>query len=138
VIIVINYLTKKVYIIVCKIYKRNFIPLLKGGKMMSEILMVFASMTGNTEEMANAIAEGIQEAGKALEINDIIEIPSASKLEKFDGILLGSYTWGEGDLPDEFLDIFEEMGEINLSGKKLSYLVLVILFTISMLVRLIF
>lgn len=86
--------------------------------MMSEIIMVFASMTGNTEEMANAIAEGIRESGKELEINDIIEIPTASKLEAFDGILLGSYTWGEGDLPDEFLDIYEEMEEIDLSGKK--------------------
>ncbi|MCQ6275217.1 flavodoxin [Bacillus sp. V3B] len=85
---------------------------------MSEMIMVFASMTGNTEEMANAIAEGIRQTGNDLEINDIIESPSASRLEKFDGILLGSYTWGEGDLPDEFLDLYEEMDEINLSGKK--------------------
>ena len=59
-----------------------------------------------------------EKLGNSLEINDITEISSASKLEKFDGILLGSYTWGEGDLPDEFLDLYEEMDEINLSGKK--------------------
>ena len=85
---------------------------------MSKMIMVYASMTGNTEEMANAIAEGIQESGNDLEINDIFDNPSASELEKYDGILLGSYTWGEGDLPDEFLDFYEEMDQIDLTGKK--------------------
>jgi flavodoxin I len=90
----------------------------KGENIMSEIIMVFASMTGNTEEMANSIAEGIRETGNDLEINDIIESSSASTFEQYSGIILGSYTWGDGELPDEFLDLFEEMDEIDLTGKK--------------------
>jgi len=85
---------------------------------MSKMIMIYASMTGNTEEMANAIAEGIQESGKEVEIIDIFDNPSASILMDYEGILLGSYTWGEGDLPDEFLDFYEEMDQLDLSGKK--------------------
>jgi flavodoxin I len=76
---------------------------------MSRILMVYASMTGNTQEIAEAIAEGIRSTGKELEIKE---------LEDYDGILLGAYTWGDGDLPDECLDFYEEMDDIDLTGKK--------------------
>jgi len=84
----------------------------------SNILMIYASMSGNTEAMADAIAEGVKEAGGHLEVMDIIEVSSASILEQYDGILLGSYTWGDGELPDEFLDIYEEMEGLDLTGKK--------------------
>ncbi|MFS8630261.1 MAG: flavodoxin domain-containing protein, partial [Bacillales bacterium] len=59
---------------------------------MSKIIMVYCSMTGNTEEMANAVAEGIRETGKEADVKDIMEIPSASILEQYEGIILGSYT----------------------------------------------
>lgn len=80
--------------------------------------MVYCSMTGNTEEMANAIAERIRETGKEVDVKDIMEISSASVLEQYEAIILGSYTWGDGALPDEFLDIYDEMDEIDLTGKK--------------------
>ncbi|MBR3379205.1 MAG: flavodoxin domain-containing protein, partial [Bacillus sp. (in: Bacteria)] len=31
--------------------------------------------------------------------------------------LLGAYTWGDGDLPDDFIDLYEEMEELDLTGK---------------------
>jgi flavodoxin I len=79
-------------------------------------IMVYASMTGNTEEMANAIAEGVREAGATIDVGDIL-LADAITLMQFDAIILGAYTWGDGDLPDEFLDFYEEMGVIDLSGK---------------------
>lgn len=80
-------------------------------------LIVYASMTGNTEEIANLIGEGIVQAGADLETKDILEAEPAD-LEKYDGILLGAYSWGDGDLPDEFLDFYDEMDTLNLAGKK--------------------
>jgi flavodoxin I len=76
-------------------------------------------MTGNTEELANLIGEGVQQAGAKVEIKDVLEI-DVSDLQQYDGILLGAYTWGEGDLPDEFLDFYEEMDCLNLEGKYIS------------------
>lgn len=79
-------------------------------------LIVYASMTGNTEEIANQIGKGIQESGVIVEIKDILEV-DVTEIQDYDGILLGAYTWGEGDLPDEFLDFYDEMNTLNLSGK---------------------
>lgn len=84
---------------------------------LANIILIYASMTGNTEEMAEAISEGIREAGGELEMKSVVDA-TASELEQYDGILLGAYTWGDGDLPDEFLDFYDEMDDIALSGKK--------------------
>lgn len=84
---------------------------------MSRIIIVFASMTGNTEEMADAIAEGLKEAGIEPVVKNVIDT-NAEEITHYDGILLGSYTWGDGDLADDFLDFYEEMDDIQLDGKK--------------------
>ncbi|MBD0379555.1 flavodoxin [Paenibacillus sedimenti] len=84
---------------------------------MSKIIIVFASMTGNTEEIAEAIAEGIREAGIEPVVKSVMDA-NGQELENYDGILLGAYTWGDGDLPDEFEDFYEEMDDLNLQGRK--------------------
>ncbi|KWW11039.1 flavodoxin [Peribacillus simplex] len=85
---------------------------------MSKIIIIFASMSGNTEEMADSIAAGIKENDVDIEMIDIMDSPEASILEGYDGILLGAYTWGDGDLPDDFLDFYDEMDDVDLTGKK--------------------
>ena len=84
---------------------------------MQACLMVYASMTGNTEELAEWIAEGIRKAGGSVDVKDILEA-DVTDLHKYDGILLGAYTWGDGELPDEFLSFYDEMDLINIAGKK--------------------
>ncbi|WHY88963.1 flavodoxin [Neobacillus novalis] len=79
-------------------------------------LIVYASMTGNTEELASFIGDGIQAAGATVAIKDILEV-DVLDLQEYDGIILGAYTWGDGDLPDEYLDFYDEMGRLNLTGK---------------------
>ncbi|WP_166246550.1 flavodoxin [Paenibacillus turpanensis] len=84
---------------------------------MATILMVYASMTGNTEDMADAIADGVRDAGIDITVKSVVDT-NASELTEYDGILFGAYTWGDGELPDEFLDFYEEMDDVNLQGKK--------------------
>jgi len=84
---------------------------------MSKIIMVLASMTGNTQEMADFIAEGVREEGVELEVKEVLDA-NALELESYGGILLGAYTWGDGELPDEFLDFYDDMDSLNLRGKK--------------------
>ncbi|NOU97144.1 flavodoxin [Paenibacillus sp. LMG 31456] len=84
---------------------------------MANVIVIFASMTGNTEEMAESIADGIREAGHEITLKSSMDA-SASELSEYDGVVLGAYTWGDGDLPDEFLDLYEEMDDLDLTGKK--------------------
>lgn len=74
-------------------------------------------MTGNTEEMAEAIAEGVHEQGIELDVKEVLDAV-AVELEQYDGILLGAYTWGDGELPDDFLDFYDELDDVDLTGKK--------------------
>ncbi|MDF2717987.1 MAG: Flavodoxin, partial [Paenibacillus sp.] len=43
---------------------------------------------------------------------------NASELADYDAFVLGAYTWGDGELPDEFLDFYEELDDLDLSGKQ--------------------
>lgn len=84
---------------------------------MPKIIIVYASMSGNTEEIAEEIAEGIREAGIEPVMKSVMDA-SGSELEEYDGILLGAYTWGDGDLPDEFEDFYDELEDLDLKGRK--------------------
>lgn len=94
------------------------IDIIKGESQLGKCVMIFASMSGNTEEMADHIAGAIRETGNEIEVIDIMTTPEAFILEEYDGIILGAYTWGDGELPDDFLDFYDEMEEIHLTGKK--------------------
>ena len=85
---------------------------------MTKMILIYASMGGNTEMMAEEVANGVRQEGEDLEVIDIMDGIEASALENYDGVLLGSYTWGDGELPDDFLDFYDEMESINLTGKK--------------------
>ncbi|MGO4887619.1 flavodoxin [Anaerobacillus sp. MEB173] len=84
--------------------------------MMSTVLMVYASMTGNTEQMADLIEEGLKSEGIELDRYEVSDI-DADRLNEYDSFILGAYTWGEGELPDEFLDFYDDMAGIDLSDK---------------------
>lgn len=82
---------------------------------MAKIILIYASMSGNTEEMADAIAAGVREAGEDLTVMEVMDA-NAADLSGYDGILLGAYTWGDGELPYEFLDFYDDMEDLDLSG----------------------
>ncbi|MCH1624316.1 flavodoxin [Fredinandcohnia quinoae] len=84
---------------------------------MKKVIIIYTSMSGNTEMMATAIADGIQKAGLQVVVKDSFEAIPDEMLD-YDGIMIGSYTWGEGEIPDEFLDFYEELDELDLSSKR--------------------
>ncbi|MBB6022665.1 flavodoxin I [Paenibacillus sp. JGP012] len=84
---------------------------------MAKWLVAFASMTGNTEEIAELIAEGITQSGHEVDLKSVTDCNAADVLD-YDGFMIGVYTWGDGELPDEFLDFYEELDELDLSGRR--------------------
>lgn len=75
----------------------------------------FGSTTGNTETYAQTIAE-------ALGTDQVFNVgaAAASDVAKYDLILLGSSTWGDGDLQDDWYDFLEALKGEDLSGKKVA------------------
>ncbi|ATH91231.1 flavodoxin [Bacillus glycinifermentans] len=83
---------------------------------MGNVLLVYASMSGNTEAMADLIEKGLLEGGAEVDRHEAMDI-DASLFNDYRHIVLGAYTWGDGDLPDEFLDLYEEMEDLDFSGR---------------------
>ncbi len=79
---------------------------------MKKTAIFYGSTSGNCEGIANKIAEalGVSNVFSASELD-------AAKLEAFDNLLLGSSTWGSGDLQDDWYDGVDVIKRSDLSGK---------------------
>jgi len=72
---------------------------------MLKVLIVYDSRSGNTEKMAHAVAEGVQEEGVDVEVKKVDDA-SVDELPEVDGLILGSpvyYGLPTGKLK-EFID----------------------------------
>ena len=86
---------------------------------MSKIAVVFWSGTGNTEAMADAVAEGAKGAGAEVSVFNVTDF-SADKVDEFDAIAFGCPAMGAETLEDsEFEPVFNEC-ESALSGKSIA------------------
>ena len=80
---------------------------------MKSIGIFYGSSSGNTETVAKQIQKGLGADAQ------IFEVSKAKKedLEKFDNLILGTSTWGFGDLQDDFEGFMSQIEAANLSGK---------------------
>lgn len=86
---------------------------------MSKIAVVYWSGTGNTEEMANLVAQGAKEAGADVSLFTPSEF-SADSMDEFDAIAFGCAAMGAEELEEvEFAPMFSEC-ESKLNGKKIA------------------
>lgn len=83
---------------------------------MATAKIVYASMTGNTEEIADVVAEALENLDIDVETVECTQA-DPEDFEDVDLCIVATYTYGDGDLPDEIVDFYEELAEINLSGK---------------------
>lgn len=84
---------------------------------MAKALITYASMSGNTEDIAGIIKDTLQEYSLDIDCIDMDDA-EASALTSYDYVLIGTYTWGDGDLPYEAEDFFEEVQQLQLNGLK--------------------
>ena len=78
--------------------------------------IVYASMTGNTEEIADIVAEKLEDLGHTVDVDECTTVDAAA-FEDADMAIVATYTYGDGDLPDEIVDFYEDLADVDLSGK---------------------
>ena len=84
---------------------------------MSKVAVIYWSGTGNTQQMAEAVAEGAKGAGAEVSVFSVSEI-SADAAAAYDHLALGCPAMGGEVLEEsEFEPFFSEL-ESSLSGKK--------------------
>jgi len=78
----------------------------------------YASSTGNTEKAAKAIRNEL--GGKqALKLFNVAD-SGVERMNEYDKIILGSSTWGEGDLQDDWEEVFDEFKTLDFSNKTIA------------------
>ena len=86
---------------------------------MSKVAVIYWSGTGNTQQMADAVAEGAKGAGAEVSVFSVSEI-SAADAAAYDHLALGCPAMGGEVLEEsEFEPFFSEL-EGSLSGKKVA------------------
>ena len=86
---------------------------------MSKIAVVYWSGTGNTEAMANEVAEGAKAAGAEVDVLTASEF-GADKMDTYDAVAFGCPAMGAEELEDsEFEPMFSDC-EGKLGGKKIA------------------
>ena len=91
-------------------YKRK-----DGLTIISKVAVIYWSGTGNTEAMANAVAEGAKAAGAEVDLLTCVDV---SGVDGYDAVALGCPAMGSEELEDsEFLPMLESV-EPALPGKK--------------------
>lgn len=77
----------------------------------------YGSTTGHTEAVAGQLARLL-----GLSDHDIYNVGScsAAAAEAYDVLLLGSSTWGAGDVQDDWYDFLDQLSAQDLRGKKVA------------------
>lgn len=79
--------------------------------------IVYASMTGNDEDMADILEEDLLDYGFDVESSDVTFADASDYLES-DLCIFITYTYGEGKMTDEIADFYDQLKTLNLTGKK--------------------
>ena len=83
------------------------------------VAIIYYSGTGNTEAIANLIAEGVREAGSTADVLPVGQCQT-DILDSYDTFAFGCPAMGEEELDDmEFLPFFEQV-ETKLAGQEIA------------------
>ena len=86
---------------------------------MSKVAVVYWSGTGNTEAMANKVAEGAKAAGAEVEVISADDF-DGTDISVFDGVAFGCPAMGDEELEDSVFQPVFEACEAKLAGKKVA------------------
>lgn len=71
-----------------------------------EIAIVYSSITGNTAELAGMVVECVKEQGMKVHVYSPGEF-CRRRADGFDAVLIGTYTWGSGEIPFEMREVYK-------------------------------
>mgnify|MGYP006316581895 FL=1 len=81
---------------------------------MSKTIVVYGSTTGTCESIAQTL--GDQLGAEVINVSDL----TANQLAEADNIVLGTSTWGAGELQDDWYDGVNVVKSATLSGKRVA------------------
>jgi len=83
---------------------------------MAKVLIVYATRTGETQTIADLIAEGIRFSGHEAKVANVKEIKNEAELDGYDGYVFGSSTY-HGEMLQGMKTFLFIAEKANLAGK---------------------
>lgn len=81
---------------------------------MSKTIVVYGSSTGTCESIAQTLGEKL-----GVDVIDVSKL-TAADVKSADNLVLGTSTWGAGEMQDDWYDGVKVLKEAGLSGKKVA------------------
>ncbi len=81
---------------------------------MKKTCILYGSSTGNAETIAKTIGEKLES-----ETFDVAKT-SIESIAEYDNLILGTSTWGEGDVQDDWEDFLPQLEKANLNNKTIA------------------
>ncbi len=77
----------------------------------------YGSSTGTTQSMAESIAEKL-----GISASDVIDVSklTVEKVNEYEALILGTSTWGDGELQDDWYDGVKVLKSADLKGKTIA------------------
>ncbi|MGB0733669.1 MAG: flavodoxin FldB [Pontibacterium sp.] len=83
------------------------------------IAIVYGSTTGNTSDIAEKVAQIIGAENTSLfDVKDV----GLDVIESFDKLIFAIPTWDYGEVQEDWLDVWEQVDSLNLSGKTAAFI----------------
>ncbi|SFH76855.1 flavodoxin [Pisciglobus halotolerans] len=84
---------------------------------MVSAMIVFASLTGNTAQCVDIVEDALEKLDVDVEVMESMQADPEDFLD-VDLCLVATYTYGtDANLPDEIVDFYEELADVDLTGK---------------------
>lgn len=84
---------------------------------MGKILMIYASQSGNTEMITDIIADDLRALNQQVVIKSFdFDLIDMEALVEYDAVLIGTYTWDDGELPYEVEGFYIDIAEVDIKG----------------------
>lgn len=84
---------------------------------MKSIAIIYGTNGGTTQSVARSIAQKIE--GTTVELIDISKA-SPADFERFDNLILGTSTWGLGDIQDDWASFLPKLKAIDMKQKTIA------------------
>ena len=86
---------------------------------MTQIGLFFGTQTGNTESIAEQIQKELG-GDRVVTLHDVSSV-EASDFEDYDMLIIGCPTWNIGEMQSDWEGLYDELGSVDFSGKKVAY-----------------
>ena len=85
------------------------------------ILVTYTSMTGRNEKIAKHLVDYLEKHDADVSLEQMIET-DAFALDSYDAVIVETYTYNDGEIPDEAQDFYDDLKDVDLNHTKFAVL----------------